>query len=213
SVDEQAAAIDAIQRALERGELDRQSLLRACERLDALAARFPVDPGAYSSAAHRSDDELMRRAWARSLTALNGARPPPLDQPLRIITQRRVPGDGISEPGLSGDRVAQLFKRFQTVEVTQVDELRGLDWPIVAGDGHLTVLASNARSRYGEHSHAWRPDLHLVLWNPFQALDVAAPTIVTWGYSSGALDALQAWLEGRGGAPEQAPVPITPSLL
>src|SRR3989454_7948561 len=45
----------------------------------------------------RADNELMRRAWARSLTALNGARPPPLDRPLRIITQRRVPGDGIAE--------------------------------------------------------------------------------------------------------------------
>ena len=211
-LDEQVAAIDAIQRALARGDLDRQSLLRARDRLDALAARFPVDPGAYSGEAHHSDDELMRRAWARSLTALNGATPPPLDRPLRIITQRRVPGDGISEPGLSGDRVAQLFKRFQTVEVTQVDELRGLDWPIVAGDGHMTVLASNARSRYGEHSHAWRPDLHLVLWNPFQALDIAAPTIVTWGYAGGALDALQAWLEGRADAPGKAPVPIESGL-
>jgi len=210
-LDEQVAAIDAIQRALERGDLDRQSLLRARDRLDALAARFPVDPGAYSGEAH-SDDELMRRAWARSLTALNGATPPPLARPLRIITQRRVPGDGISEPGLSGDRVAQLFKRFQTVEVTQVDELRGLDWPIVAGDGHMTVLTSNARSRYSEHSHAWRPDLHLVLWNPFQALDIAAPTIVTWGYAGGALDALQAWLEGRADAPGKAPVPIESGL-
>src|SRR5207237_2245162 len=104
AVDEQAAAIDAIKGALERGELDHQALLRAGGRLDALAARFPVDPGAYSSEARRADNELMRRAWARSLTALNGARPPPLDRPMRVVTQRRVPGDGISEPGLSGDR-------------------------------------------------------------------------------------------------------------
>src|SRR5437870_2020747 len=81
----------------------------------------------------------------------------------------------------------------------------------VANDRRTTVLASNARARYGEHARAWRPDLHLVLWNPFQALDVAAPTIVTWGYADSALDALQAWLEGRGAAPGRAPVPIAPA--
>ena len=210
SVDEQAAAIDAIQRALDRGELDRQSLLRARERLDALAGRFRVDPGVYSSAARRSDDELMRRAWARSLTALNGAKPPPLDQPLRIITQRRVPGDGIAEPGLSGDRVALLFQGFVIAEVLQVDDLSTFDWSTVALNGRATVLVSTGRARYGEYARAWRPDLHLVLWNPFQALDVAAPAIVTWGYADGALDALQAWLEGRGDAPGRAPVPLTP---
>src|SRR5438552_3510263 len=84
----------------------------------------------------------------------------------------RVPGDGIAELGLSGDRVALLFKRFLAVEVMQVDELRALDWPAVAGDGRTTVLASNARSRYGGNARAWRPDLHLVLWNPFQGLDL-----------------------------------------
>src|SRR2546422_10684154 len=42
-VEEQAAAIDAIQHALDRGKLDRRSLLRARARLDALAVRYPVD--------------------------------------------------------------------------------------------------------------------------------------------------------------------------
>jgi beta-N-acetylhexosaminidase len=210
TVGEQAAAIEAIEGGLGRGELDRRLFLRARARLDALAGRFPVDPGGYSAEARRADDELMRRAWARSLTALGGAKPPPLDQPLRIVTQRDVPGDGISEPGLSGERVATLFKRFETVDLMQVDDLCALDWSTVARDRRTTVLVSNARGRYGKHATAWRPELHLVLWNPFQALDVAAPTIVTWGYATGALAALQAWLEGRGDAAGRAPVPITP---
>ena len=208
TLDEQAAAIDAIQSALGRGDLDRRSLLRARARLDVLARRFPVDPDDYSSEARDADEELMRRAWARGLTALGGAKPPPLDQPLRIITQRGVPGDGISEPGLSGDRVAMLFRRFETVDVIQVDDLCAFEWSTIGRDRRTTVLASSARARYGGQARAWRPDLHLVLWNPFQALDVRAPAIVTWGYANGALDALQAWLEGRADAPGRSPVPI-----
>jgi beta-N-acetylhexosaminidase len=211
TADEQTAAIDAIQHALDRGELDHRSLLRARARLDALAGRFPVDASAYSGEARRADDQLMRRAWGHGLVALNGARPPSFDQPLRIITQRYVPGDGVSEPGLSGNRVATLFTPFETVDVMQVDDLCALDWSTVARDGRTTVLASNVRTRYGKEGRAWHPDLHLVLWNPFQALDVVAPTIVTWGYADGALEALRAWLEGRGDAPGRAPVPIAPT--
>ena len=69
-----------------------------------------------------------------------------------------------------------------------------------------TLLASNHRERYDARSRGWRPDLHLALWNPFQVFDVSAPAVVTWGYAPGALDALRAWLEGRGDAPGRSPV-------
>ncbi len=210
SVDEQEAAIAAIGAALDRGELDRRSMSRARERLDALAERFPVNPGEYSNEARRADADLMRRAWARGLVELAGAKPPPPDQPLRVITQRVVAGDGISESGLPGDRVAGLFTAFGDVDVMQVDDLCALDWSDIPRDGRKTILASNTRQRYGNRAHGWRPDLHLVLWNPFQTLDVSAPTIVTWGYADGALDALRSWLEGRAQAPGRAPVPIAP---
>ena len=43
-------------------------------------------------------------------------------------------------------------------------------------DGRYTVLASTSRLRYGPHARAtWRPDLHVALWNPYQALDIEAP--------------------------------------
>lgn len=210
SADEQAAAIGAIKAAIDRGELDRSSLLRANGRIDALAGRFPVDPGEYSSEVRGADDDLMRRAWARGLVAFAGATPPLRDQPLRVVTQRLVAGEGASEAGLPGDRVADLFTGFETVEIMQVEDLCSLDWGSVSRDGRMTILASNARTRYGVRARTWRPDLHLVLWNPFQTLEVSAPTIVTWGHADGALDALRDWLEGRAGAPGRAPVPIAP---
>ena len=39
-----------------------------------------------------------------------------------------------------------------------------------------------------------------------QALDITAPTVLTWGYAPGALAALRAWLDGGGSAAGRPPV-------
>jgi beta-N-acetylhexosaminidase len=208
SFDEQAAAIEAIGAATQRGELDHRALQRSCARLDGLAARYPACAQPYADDARAHDDALMRGAWARALTVLRGAVPPPRDRALRVITQGDVPGDGVSEPGPSSDAVACLFDGFSDVEVVRVDDLASFDARQLPRDGRATVLASNTRARYGDDARRGAPDLHLALWNPFQALDFAVPTVVTYGYADGALDALRAWLEGRADAPGRAPVPL-----
>ncbi|MGH8851585.1 MAG: beta-N-acetylhexosaminidase [Casimicrobiaceae bacterium] len=208
--DEQAATVRALAGALADGRLTPSELRRSKQRLDALAARFPPRRPVYARAQREADERLMRRASALALTRIGDARAPPLDQALRVFTQRRVPGDGVSEAGPSGDVVAALFERFRTVEVVQLDDLQRLDWSLVPRDGVTAVLASNHRARYGDAARRWRPQLHLALWNPFQVLDVPAPALVTWGFAEGALAALRAWLEGRGGAPGRAPVPLAP---
>jgi beta-N-acetylhexosaminidase len=69
------------------------------------------------------------------------------------------------------------------------------------------MLASTARLRYGPQARAnFRPDLHLALWNPFQALDIAAPALLTYGFADPALDAVQAWLDGSVEAGGRCPV-------
>jgi beta-N-acetylhexosaminidase len=203
---DQAAAIQAIADAQASGALALPQLTRARARLDALAQRFPVRPRDYAGAQRDADDALMHRAWAQGLTALAGATPPARDRRLRVVTQRNVPTDGISEAGPSSDAVAALFAGFADVELLRVDALHRFDVDRLPRDGRLTVLASNHRERYADAQRGARPDLHLVLWNPFQALDVAAPTVVTWGYAEGALSALRAWLEGSAAAPGRSPV-------
>ncbi|HEX3139928.1 MAG TPA: beta-N-acetylhexosaminidase [Rhizobacter sp.] len=203
---DQQAAIDAIARAQASGALAGAQLERAGERLDALAARFPAGATAYPSAQRQSDDALMHRAWAAGLSALGAPQPPARNQPLRVITQRSVPCDGVSEAGLPGQAVARLFEGFTDVDFLALDDLQALDWATLPRDGRRTVLASNHRDRYGAQSKAWRPDLHLVLWNPFQVLDIAAPALVSWGYANGALEAVHAWLEGRATATGVSPV-------
>ena len=203
---DQLAAIEAIGRAQHSGALTGAQLERACARLDALAERFPAGATAYPTAQRESDDRLVRGAWAAGLTALGAPQVPARNQPLRVITQRSVLCDGVSEAGLPGDAVARLFEGFADVDVLALDDLQALDWSTLPADGRRTVLVSNHRERHGARARTWRPDLHLVLWNPFQVLDIAAPSLVTWGYADGALDALRAWLEDRADAPGRSPV-------
>ncbi|HKX42595.1 MAG TPA: beta-N-acetylhexosaminidase [Burkholderiaceae bacterium] len=210
---EQLAAVQAIAAARERRALTEAQLQAANTRLDALARRYPAAAGDYAAAQREADDALMRTAWARGLTGIGaGLRRPQRVEPLRVYTQRSVPSDGVSEAGPSGAQVASLFAGFADVEVVQVGDLRLLNWDSVPRDGRRTVLVSNHRDRYDAASHAWRPDLHLALWNPFQVLDIAAPAVVTWGYAEGALAALRDWLEGHGALPGHAPVHLTPAV-
>ena len=209
SQDEQEAAVHAIARALSDGSLASADLRRSRARLDALAHRYPVRPTRYAGARRDADERLMERAWALALTRIGDARPPPMDRPVRVVTQRAVPTDGVSEAGPSGEAVAALFDSFDAAEIVQVDDLENFDWDRLPRDGRATVLASNQRARYGENARRWRPQLHLALWNPFQVLDVPAPALVSWGFAGGALTAVRAWLEGRAAAPGHAPVPLT----
>ena len=107
--DEQAAAVQAIAGALADGSLARAELRRSRARLDALAQRYPVRPARYAKARREADERLMERAWALSLTRVGDARPPPPDQPLRVVTQRSVPA-GVSEAGPSGE-ASQRFSK------------------------------------------------------------------------------------------------------
>jgi len=206
SQEEQRAAIDAIAAARASGALHNDALRTAHARLEALARRFPAQAAAYPAAQRADDDALMRSAWARALTAIGAPRAPQRDEPLRVVTQRSVPCDGVSEAGPSGLQVAALFAGFTDVQLVQLDELAQFGGEIATADGRRTVLVSNHRNRYAAASHAWRADLHLALWNPFQVLDIAAPAVVTWGYADGALDGLRAWIEGRAELPGRAPV-------
>jgi beta-N-acetylhexosaminidase len=208
SRDEQASAVQAIAEALADGSLERARLRRSCARLDTLAKRYPVRQARYANARREKDEQLMFRAWALALTPIGDPRPPRRDQPLRVITQRQLPSDGVSEAGPSDDAVASLFEGFGKVEIVQLDTLQNLDWGRLPQDGRATVLVSSQRTRFGAASLRWRPHLHLALWNPFQVLDVAAPAVISWGFAEGALAALRAWLEGRAPAPGRVPVPL-----
>lgn len=206
--DEQLAVLAAVATAQRDGSLAAARLARCAQRLDALAARFPAAPREFARGQREADEVLMRAGHARALTALGGARPPPHATPLRVVTQAHVPGDGVSEAGLPAAALRTLFAGFSDVEFAEVADLASIGQDALAGNGRKVVVASNVRARYAQGGHL-RADLHLALWNPFQALDIDAPTLITWGYAAGALDALRAWLDGEAAAPGRAPVVLT----
>ncbi|HEU0202507.1 MAG TPA: glycoside hydrolase family 3 N-terminal domain-containing protein, partial [Burkholderiaceae bacterium] len=217
--DEQRATVLAITQALAAEELEPAALLRSTARLDALATRFPSQPGPYDETRRAADDKLLREAWARGLTAVANPMPPPRSR-LRVVTQADVPSDGIAEAGIPAAAVRALFDAFADVEFVFVEDLQRITRAQFPRDGRFNVLVSNHRQRYATAAQRHglslpatplRPDLHIVLWNPFQVLDIAAPAVVTWGYADGALAALRAWAEGRASAAGRTPVPLEPA--
>jgi beta-N-acetylhexosaminidase len=209
SLDEQRAALQALREAFGDGRLTVAQGQAAQARLDTLARRFPVQPGEYGAEQHAHDDALMRGAWAQGLSSLRAARPPALDTPLRVVVQDEVPTDNVSEAGPSARQVLALFGAFADVQPLVLGDLGHLDWQALPRDGRTTVLVSTRRERYGAPAREWRPDLHIVLWNPFQVLDVDAPALLSWGYADGALAAIALWLQGKVEAPGRA----LPSLV
>lgn len=211
---EQLAALQAMAQAQRDGLLDPAALQASVQRLDDLAARFPATPHDLTPAQRAQDDTLMHQAWARSLCAraapegTTAPAAPARHAPLRVLTQGAVDSDGVSEAGLPLDAVRRLFDGFADVELIAVPDLARVDPALLQAPGRQTVLVGNHRGRYARPLQA---DLHLVLWNPFQVLDVAAPAVVTWGYAEGALAALRAWLTGQAAAPGTPPVPLEPA--
>jgi beta-N-acetylhexosaminidase len=206
--DEQLAALNAIADALHRGELDPAALQQACARVDALASAFPAVCVPYGPAQLADDEALMLSAWQRSLTAVGAPQVPAQRCPLRVITQGAVVSDGVSEAGLPLEQVQALFADFADVQYLALPDLRKLQADQIPRDARLNVLVSNHRGRYRQAAAGAPIDLHCVIWNPFQVMDIAAPAVVTWGYADGALRALRLWLQGSVHAEGKAPVAL-----
>jgi beta-N-acetylhexosaminidase len=150
----------------------------------------------------------MAEGWRRSLTAYNAPQRPPKGASVRLVVRQDVVSDGVSEAGVPAADVAASLRRLYDVELVTFADADTFDWSALPQDGRFTILASTSRLRYGRHARdSWRPDLHLALWNPYQALDIQAPALMTYGFAKPALDAVNGWLSGELEAAGNAPVP------
>jgi beta-N-acetylhexosaminidase len=202
----QEETLNAIAAALASGELTQEQVQIRLDRLAALAKAYPCKPRSYKEDA--ADREVMAEGWRRSLTAFGAPQRPAKGARVRLVVRQDVVSDGVSEAGVPAADVATSLRRLYDVELVTFADADTFDWSALPQDGRFTVLASTSRLRYGEHARdTWRPDLHLALWNPYQALDIQAPALMTYGFAKPALDAVNGWLSGELEATGNAPVP------
>jgi beta-N-acetylhexosaminidase len=202
----QEETLEAIAAAIADGRLTMDAVQARLERLDRLAQAHPAGSTPYVTEA--ADRALMARAWRRALTVRGAARRPPLGGKVRLVARQDVVSDGVSEAGVPAANLAASLGKLYEVELVTFADAETFDWSALPQDGRFTVLASTSRRRYGPRAReSWRPDLHLALWNPYQALDFAAPALMTYGFAPPALEAVNAWLAGEIEAEGICPVP------
>jgi beta-N-acetylhexosaminidase len=206
----QNETLDAIAAAIASGELSQADIATRLDRLSALARAYPCKPRSYKEDA--ADRDIMAEGWRRSLTAYDGPsgalQRPAAGAKVRLVARQDVVSDGVSEAGVPAGVVADSLRKLYDVELVTFADADTFDWSALPQDGRYTMLASTSRLRYGQHARdTWRPDLHLALWNPYQALDIAAPALMTYGFAQPALDAINGWLSGELQATGNAPVP------
>ncbi len=202
----QVDTIAAIVAAIDSGALPMAQVDERLARLTALARRYPSQAGEYTGDA--SDRTLMAQAWRRGLTTLGTPQRPAPGTKVRLVARQDVVSDGVSEAGVPAAAIAAALGRLYDVELVTYADADCFDWSALPADGRFTMLASVSRLRYGAHARSnWTPELHLALWNPYQALDIAAPALMTYGFAAPALDAVCAWLDGSLEAQGCCPVP------
>lgn len=202
----QDETLDAIAHAIAGGAITRAQVDERLARLAALAASYPAAPRAYAEDA--ADREIMAEGWRRALTSRGDPQRPAPGSKVRLVVRQDVVSDGVSEAGVPAAAVAASLGRLYDVELVTFADAESFDWAALPQDGRYTILASTSRLRYGPHARAtWRPGLHLALWNPYQALDIDAPALMTYGFAAPALDTVNAWLAGTLEATGTCPVP------
>ena len=212
SVTVQQETIAAIAAAIDDGTLALADVEQKLARLATLARSHPCRTSDHPGFSAPSDDAaeraLMAEAWQRALTVRGDARRPPPGAKVRLLVRQDVVSDGVAEAGVPAAAVAAKLASLYDVDSVTYEDAERFDWNALPDDGRFTILASTARLRYGPRARAtWQPDLHLALWNPYQALDIAAPALITYGFAAPALDAVIAWLDGSLEARGRCPVP------
>jgi len=201
----QIETLEALTEVIASGQISSEEIEQRLVRVRALAHAYPCQTSAYQS--DMADRILMSSAWKRGLTASAKPVAPAKGSKVRLVISADVVSDGVSEAGISADKVTAMLSSLYDVDTVCYRDANSFDWNALPQDGRFVILASTVRIRYSQLvRQTWRPDLHLVLWNPFQMLDIEAPALMTYGFAPPAVDAARAWFAGEISADGNMPV-------
>ncbi|MBC3869260.1 beta-N-acetylhexosaminidase [Undibacterium oligocarboniphilum] len=201
----QLETLDALTAVIASGQISRTEVAQRLARVQQLTATYPCQSSAYQT--ELADRILMSSAWKRGLTTSGNPLPPARDSKVRLVISADVVSDGVSEAGIPAAKVSAMLASLYDLDTVTFDNANTFEWHSLPQDGRFVILASTVRIRYSQHIRdSWKPDLHLVLWNPFQMLDIQAPALMTYGFAPPAIDAARAWLAGEITADGQIPV-------
>ena len=194
----QLATLSGLSDAISSGQITDVQVTARLTRLDKLAQRYPCSDSVYSAATEANDRQLMALAWQRGLTPFRQPAAPAANSKVRLVMRQDTVSDGVSEAGISAGEVLALLQSLYETELVTYADAEQFDWASLPKDGRTVILASNSRRRYGSRAKTtWHPDLHLALWSPFQALDIAAPTLISYGFAPPAMAGVADWLAGK----------------
>ncbi|WP_367174510.1 glycoside hydrolase family 3 N-terminal domain-containing protein [uncultured Deinococcus sp.] len=190
----QVETLEAVAAALD-GDLDPAAVQASVERLRTLARQTPAH--ADLSLNPEDDAALMALGWERGLSVYRDPQPPAPGSRLLLVCERYAYRENVSERGVDADTVAHDLGTLYDVQLHAYDTADDLDWPALRrqadDEGRTLVLVTTGRHRHPALA-GLTPDLHVALYNPYAALLVDAPAVITGGFRPGARAALLAWL-------------------
>ncbi len=223
-IEEQVAAVGALNDALAAGTVPREAFTATAGRLDRLRDRYglghALPPFVPPSVADRDEG---RRLAERGVSVVRGGDRIPLTPETRLVVVDCVePRTSVAEEPSVGSEVlaalvAAAFPRAETVPVAPTLDAAGLEAitaQVAGADAALLVTRDVTR-----HPHQGRlaadlaatgtPLLHAAVRNPWDVAAVpgAAAALVTYGDAPVSLRALVAVLSGRA-APAAGPLPV-----
>ena len=201
----QLETLEALTNVIMAGHISEADLQQKIDRISQLTRTYPCTDTAYQT--DMADRILMANAWKRGLTTHGEAKAPAKGSKVRLVISADVVSDGVSEAGIPASKVSAMLASLYELDTVTFDNSDTFDWSALPDDDSFVILASTVRIRYSKQVRdTWKPDLHLVLWNPFQMLDIAAPALLTYGFAPPAIDAARAWLAGEVVASGKIPV-------
>lgn len=206
----------AMQRALASGDLSEARLRQALARLQRAAQRFPGTPRPYTDA-QKQADQAQVEAWGRaSITRTGTVEALDPAEPVLLLVSQGAGAGGPYGEFLSGAALTTALQRalphLQMALLPVNDTLPALKllgefpnapvllattdrWSIPPTYRELTPLLQTRRT------------IQLALWNPYQALELPFPALISYGFRRGNLDALsQALISGE--APGHLPFQV-----